>query len=142
MTKKITAEETLKALRRIVKEKGSDYVYEAPWYEDEYGEQVQGTDCYYSDPQGKPSCMVGVLLREVSPRTYRKLHKFEWNDMDYRPNCVAVDELNSDAGPHVTGVNLGDIFEPEAVEVLMTVQRHQDLGVPWVEAVDEAQKLT
>lgn len=141
MSKKITAEKTLKALRKIANEKGSDYVYVAPWYEDEYGEQVQGTDCYYSDPQGKPSCIVGVLLREVSPKTYRKLHKFEWHDLDYNPRCVAVDELYFKGSTHVAGVNMGDIFEPEAVEVLMTVQMHQDLGVPWVEAVDKAHNL-
>lgn len=137
MTNKITAKEVKRKLRRIANERGYEYTYEAPWYEDEYGELVQASECYYSDRDGKPSCIVGVLLYDVAPDTYRRLHQFEWDDFDYEPHCVSIDELHDegDTVAEVTGVELSDIFEPEAIRALAVAQRAQDRGNSWGEAV-------
>ena len=132
MSNKITAKEVVRKLRHIANERGYEYTYEPPWYEDEYGELVQGNDCYYSDRDGNPSCIVGVLLHGVAPDTYRTLHQFEWDDTAYNPRCVSVEELYAEgkALRKVPGVELSDIFEPEAIKALAEVQRSQDWGDP------------
>lgn len=138
MTNKITAKEVKQKLRRISKERGYGYTYEAPRYEDEYGELVQASECYYSDRDGKPSCIVGVLLHDVAPDTYRRLHQFEWDDIDYEPRCASIGELYAEgnSAAKVTGVELSDIFEPEAIRALAEAQRIQDRGTSWGKAVD------
>lgn len=142
MTNKITVKEVKRKLRRIANERGNEYTYEAPWYEDEYGELVQGNDCYYSDRDGKPSCIVGVLLHDVAPDTYRRLHQFEWDDTAYYPCCASVEELYAEGKSlrKVPGVELSDIFEPEAIKALALAQRRQDVGDSWGEAVDAVGK--
>lgn len=138
MTKKITVKEVKRKLRRISNERGYEYKYEAPWYEDEYGELVQANECYYSDRDGKPSCIVGVLLHDVAPAIYRRLHQFEWDDIDYEPRAASVDELCNEGSSvaKVTGVEFSDFFEPEAIRALIVAQRSQDGGDSWGEAVD------
>lgn len=138
MTNKITAKEVKRKLRRIANERGYEYKYEAPWYEDEYGELEQASKCYYSDRDGNPSCIVGVLLHDVAPDTYRRLHQFEWGVTDYPPRCASIDELYAEGKSvaKVTGVELSDIFEPEAIKAMALAQWLQDLGSSWGEAVD------
>lgn len=135
MSKLITAKEVKRRLRRISNERGYEYVYESPWYEDEYGEEVQASECYYTDSSGTPSCIVGVLLKDVAPSTLQRLHQYEWGG-GYEPNCVAVPDISH--MKLVEGVDLYEIFEPEAVDMLIRVQKKQDSGMSWGEAVDQA----
>lgn len=134
MTKKIGAKEVKRRLRRISNEVGYEYTYEAPWYEDEYGEEVQASECYYTDISGNPSCIVGVLLKDVAPNVLKRLHQYEWGG-GYEPNCVAVPDIAN--SKLVDGVDLFEIFEPEAVDMLFRVQKKQDSGMSWGEAVDQ-----
>lgn len=139
MSKKITAQQVRKKLRRISNERGYEYIYERPTYEDEYGGIVEASECYYSGPDGKPSCIVGVLLHDVAPATYRKVHQYEWEEDGYDgPRCASVQALCADSFMYeeATGVNLNDIFEPEAIQALKIAQRKQDDGYSWGEAVD------
>lgn len=138
MGTKITSKEVKRRLKRIANERGYEYVYEAPHYEDEYGEVVQASECYYSDCDGRPSCMVGVLLNEVEPTAYRKLHQYEW-DGHYEPRCVAVTELYGNSV--VEEVDLAEIFEPDALKVLQRAQAVQDRGETWGEAVKAVRNL-
>lgn len=134
MSKKIGAKEVKRRLRRISNEVGYEYTYEAPWYEDAYGELVQALECYYSHRDGNPSCIVGALLHDVAPSTLKRLHQYEWDTL-YEPNCVSV--LDISHRKLVDGVDLYEIFEPEAVDMLIRVQKKQDSGVSWGEAVDQ-----
>lgn len=139
MSKKITAKEVRKKLRRISNERGYEYTYEYPTYEDEHGQVLESLDCHYSDSAGNPSCIVGALLYDVAPALYRKLHQYEWDSTGYgEPRSVAVNSLVEGSPMYEgdTGVNLSDIFEPEAIQVLCSVQRYQDDGDSWGEAVD------
>lgn len=134
MSKLIGAKEVKRRLRRISNERGYEYVYEAPYYVNERGECVQGLECYYTDPEGNPSCIVGVLLKDVAPSTLNRLHQYEW-DGGYEPNCVAVPDISH--MKLVRGVDLYEIFEPEAVDMLIRVQKKQDSGMSWGKAVDQ-----
>lgn len=143
MTKKITAQQVRKKLRRISNERGYEYTYEFPTYEDEYGGIVEANGCYYSDSTGNPSCIVGVLLHDVAPAIYRKLHQYEWGEAGYdAPKEVSVQSLypGSVFYEEDVGVDLDAIFEPEAIQALKIAQEEQDIGNSWGEAVDAVAK--
>lgn len=118
------AKETKKKLKRIVQEKGWEYVYEAPYYEDEYGEEVQGDECYYSDPAGNPSCLVGTLLKQEYPKFFEELRAQEWEN-GYTPEVIPISEIALD-----------DYFTPEAQALLKKAQRMQDDSVSWGEVIE------
>lgn len=136
MTKRLTYAQTKKQLRRIVNLKGHEYVYQYPVYEDEYGEDQESFECHYTDRFGKPSCIVGALLAEVAPGKLKSLHSYEWQDR-YEPQAVASPEL---VGENPTGVDLSELFEEDALKLVHRVQRQQDYGCSWGEALDLATK--
>jgi|LSQX01.3.fsa_nt_gb hypothetical protein len=136
MGKKLTLTQTKKKLQSIVNLKGHEYVYEHPIYEDEYGEYRQSMDCHYTDRSGKPSCLVGALLAEVAPGMLKTLHSYEWQEQ-YEPQVVASATLE---GENHTGVNLSEVFELDALKLVHRVQRRQDDGYSWGEALDLATK--
>lgn len=131
MTKRLTYAQTKKQLRRIVNLKGHEYVYENPIYEDEYGEDQQAMDCHYTDPEGKPSCLVGALLAEVAPGKLKSLHSYEWQ-VRTDPQIVASSDL---VGVNPTGVDLSELFEEDALKLVHRVQRRQDDGYSWGESL-------
>lgn len=133
--KKLTEKQVKRKLRRIANERGHEYVYEAPYFEDEYGELVQGQECYYTNPEGTPSCIVGVLLADVAPQELKKIYQWEWDSGTKYPNCAAISDVAD--GVWVEGVDLTDIFEDEAINLMERVQRRQDVGMSWGEAVDK-----
>lgn len=134
MSKLIGAKEVKRRLSRISNERGYEYEYQAPLYENEYGEEVQALECYYTDPSGNPSCIVGELLKDVAPSALKRLHQYEWGG-GYEPNCIAVPDISH--RKLINGVDLFEIFEPEAVDMLIRVQKKQDSGMSWGEAVDQ-----
>ena len=139
MGNKLGAKATLKKLRRIVNERGHEYVYEAPEYTDADGDLRQGDECYYTTPEGKPSCLVGALLAGVAPGVLSKLNNYEWADLyeDGAPQVVPVFELYGERS-QISGVDLQDYFTIEALRVLNRVQDEQDAGKSWGTAVDSA----
>lgn len=136
MTKKLTYAQTKKKLRHIVNLKGHEYVYQHPVYEDEYGEDQQSLECHYTDRKGKPSCIVGALLAEVAPGKLKSLHSYEWQDR-YEPQAMSSPEL---VGENPTGVDLSEVFEEDALQLVHRVQRRQDDGNSWGESLDLATK--
>ncbi len=136
MTKRLTYAQTKGQLRRIVNLKGHEYVYEYPIYEDEYGAHREARECHYTDSNGKPSCLVGALLAEVAPGKLKPLHSYEWQDR-YEPQGVASTEL---VGVNPTGVDLSELFEEDALELIHRVQRGQDSYHSWGESLDLAIK--
>lgn len=143
--KKLTVKGLKKKLRRIVNSVGDEYVYIAPTYEDEYGEIVTACECYYTDQTGAPSCLVGHLLAEVAPDKLRALHVKEWVEPDVAyngPSCFAVYELAREHdGNKPPVVDLGDVFGPEEIRYLTRVQRAQDSGHSWGEALRIAKDI-
>lgn len=135
MGKKLTLAQTKEKLRRIVNLKGHEYVYEAPCYEGEDGEPVPVMECNYSDSDGNPSCIVGVLLSEVAPEAFAKLYHYEWSDGRYYPPDVlsSTELLQAD-------VDLSDYFEDDALPLIHVVQRRQDDGRSWGDSLASAIK--
>lgn len=137
MTKKLSREETIHKLWEIASKKGSDYVYQAPEFENDFGQEFTADECYYSDSEGNPSCIVGHLLKQEFPEIFSKLNEMEWGRVasgkDDFPSCFEVRELHSGDEP----VDLSHNFDPIALRILEIVQRKQDRGVSWVKAVEE-----
>lgn len=142
MGNKLGAKATLKKLRRIVNERGHEYVYEAPEYTDADGDLRHGDECYYTTPEGKPSCLVGALLAGVAPGVLSKLNTYEWAELyeDGAPQVVSVTDLHSERS-QVSGVDLDDYFTRDALQILYRVQAEQDNGKSWGKAVDLAATL-
>ena len=136
MTKRLTYAKTKKQLRRIVNLKGHEYVYEHPIYEDEYGEDQEAMECHYTDSSGKPSCLVGALLAEVAPGKLKSLHSYEWG-YRYEPRAKVTHEL---VGENPAGVDLSELFEEDALQLVHRVQRRQDDGNSWGVSLDLAIK--
>lgn len=117
-----TKEDAFAQLREVAAGR-EDYIYELP--EDELiGE------CAYSTPAGEPSCIVGQVLHKYVPDMYQHVHKTEW-DLDeaqevYGFNARSVRDLQGRFLEH---------YDKEAVNVLDKVQRKQDNGTPWGEAI-------
>lgn len=119
--KPLSVEETIAKLEAIVAKYGEDYVYQLPTYEDESGELES---CMYSNQDGTPSCIVGHVLKEVSPKYFKSVHEREW------------EQLDSNAVYNLSGIY--QYFEERAVNLLSNVQFDQDDGVTWGEAVEES----
>lgn len=135
MGKKLTLAQTKKNLRRIINARGPEYVYEAPCYEGEDGELVPVMECNYSDSDGKPSCIVGVLLSEVAPEAFERLYHYEWADgRYYEPDVLSSTELLE------ADVDLSVYFEDDALPLIHAMQRMQDRGISWGDSLEKALK--
>ena len=138
--KRITAKQVKKKLRRIANAKGPEYTYVAPSYEDEYGDTVEAQECYYTDEEGNPSCIIGHLLAEDAPGALRVIHVAEWKggDLPYEgPACFQVTEfMKNPVYPYNNPiVDLTEIYTEDAIKVMATAQRKQDTGTSWGEVV-------
>lgn len=133
-TQVLSYEQVLDELRAIVAEKGYDYVY--PKVDVTY-KDVDSTDvniypdqCVYFDPRtGQPSCVVGhwfalhnVVLDEPDEGLYNQLN-METNIRDILDNHYWV---------------LPFVVDDAARTLLGMVQRGQDAGMAWGEALDRA----
>jgi hypothetical protein len=120
---KITKKETLKALENVVKG-NEDYIYVAP-KDREHFDGTFGSDCWYSDADGNPSCIVGFVAQKLAPEFFKELVKFE--------NTKGVSEsiVNTDAGTY---------FSDAALRALKKAQSAQDYGMTWGESLKDAEK--
>lgn len=129
-TENFTWDNVIAAMRKAVETKGEDYVY-----------PMGG--CTYSNPDGSPSCIVGHVLADVTPKTYDAIHKEE--------NSTGVGQFfflvaggsytHRDSEGNETPV-CGEIHAPTPTETellraaLDAAQQVQDGGEPWGEAYD------
>lgn len=137
MSKMYDAQEVKRRLRRIANEKGHEYVYQHPTYEDEFGAIQEVDSCTYSDALGQPSCIIGVLLSETVPTAFEKLRSHEWDRGTTLIFSPAVHMLTLVGA----SVNLREHFTDEAIQVMTVAQRLQDDGLSWGEAVTEAERV-
>lgn len=61
----ITVEQVLTSLKRIVAEKGEDYVY-----------PTEG-GCWYTEDEDHTACIAGLVIKELSPGMYARLRREE-----------------------------------------------------------------
>lgn len=110
--KTITAATALEALREVVSEEGSDYIYP---------DKSPSGSCYYIKPGTKdtPSCGVGRALRRLG---------------------VSIDFLRGAEGVGAWSLsNLHSNITSEACEVLSKFQEYQDELRPWGFCLGEAE---
>lgn len=113
----LTFEEAEALLRRALGAKGADYVYEQvymPLYEEK--------GCVYFTDDGCPSCKIGHVLH------YKGVTRED------------LEETGSNSGTDV-GNLVADgllVIDLRTEALLSLVQEHQDQGMPWGEALEQA----
>ncbi len=114
----INGEKAMGLLVQAVEERGRDFIYEPVVRKGVHGA------CVYQD-QGTPSCGVGLALHKagVAIEVLAAMDQVEDTSIN-----VVTPEL--EAG----GTTLTD----KAVDVFLRFQEHQDLQLPWGEALDHA----
>jgi hypothetical protein len=111
--KTVTADAVTETLKRIVEEKGEDYIYQP----------FTGGQCYYADPvSGEPSCIVGHLLEELDSDGFRAVREREHFNGTFDA-IEAVEEAGLDVPGYVR-------------EALQIAQNTQDNCYSWGEAFD------
>ena len=123
----LTYEQVLDDLRAIVAERGADYVYPKVTV-------AREGQCVYFDPaNGAPSCIVGHWFARRDVDLWDEDYGYDW-DVNLEMN---VREVFDDCG-----LPLPFAIDDRAVTLLMQVQKQQDVGVPWGEALDFAARWT
>lgn len=108
----------IELLTEIVKEKGEDYVYT---FTPPHGSTPR---CAYTTQEGKPSCLIGIMLGKVAPQILELINKMEWNPL--RGPVGRVDSL------HSIMRNREDWpFEDDDIPALSAAQNAQDYGEPY-----------
>ena len=108
---KITKEFAVKTLRKLVAERGEDYVYPI------------GECRYWDQDKNAPSCAVGVVLFEAG----------------YPPE--EIQDLDPKFQTSRLGVSAGELINhefsvtPKAQDILVRFQERQDIGTPYGEAL-------
>ena len=129
----LTRSETIDLLNRAVQERGADWIYPkdalhgqclyyVPRPDDMYDETVGFTDL---NP-GDPACIVGLVFSYIGV-DYDEIDSLMCNTTDVFNTHCDVSQSRSEA-----------LFDHGSLELLATVQKAQDEGVPWGVAVREA----
>lgn len=109
-----TKEEVMTALREVVAEKGSEYVYP---------ERV----CRYAKVTGEPSCIVGHVIHKLDPEAFNKIAIAEAEGSATVDELVALEWIPS------------DFWDSQAEDALCTAQLLQDMYRTWGEALASAE---
>lgn len=118
-----TVEDAVKAIEKVVEERGVDYVYQAPkpanWdtYAATYLEEGEPIEfdplvenCRYRDEEGNPSCIIGkVVAAEYGTDALNTLHE----------------------GMTVRAQDIFTTLSPEVQRVLSAAQQEQDARKPY-----------
>lgn len=125
-----TVEETLAALKEAVAERGENYTYEAD-------PMSLSEACSYSTVAGESSCVVGNVLKRLTPDIFQSIHDHEWYDEEDGRFYLHEQSIACNMGGD------GEIdmpFDGDAINLLWSVQKMQDSGAPWGVAVSKAEK--
>lgn len=110
----ITREAVAASLKKAVAERGADYVYERREVPDPFEEGELNRACVYQY-DGKPDCIVGYVLDDLG--------------IPYSPSWEGASARYVLKALRVNDANL--------VLDLTDVQRFQDSGIPWGEAIKD-----
>ena len=130
MTRKIDYRTALRTLKRVIKQKGDDYV------------ASEGGDCMYSNPDGTPNCVVGFALDLL-----------DIERPQFTPPGVGYSGLKDRNGWLFDNTNYksrqaeklvdwlaenGVEFTPKASQLYALTQYYQDEGIAWGESLTRA----
>lgn len=117
----LTGEQALLLLRKVVFEKGADYVYKGP-------NPDRPTICY-NVWDGQPSCIIGHVLAELGLKA-----------SDYEDQALGAElSITSLAGLLRSSKTFEWDISGDAVKVLSVAQEMQDEGHSWGAALEAAQ---
>lgn len=117
---KITYEDVLDEVTKIVNEQGRDHVYEKP----------DGShDCLYFADSGAPSCLVGHWIHALDNADFENAVR-----QAERTSPFSAQELIDLAIEY----NLDIEYESSAIQFLSEAQAMQDRGETWGDALDYA----
>lgn len=131
-------------LRRAIKERGAEYVYEQS--------TENGPACAYVR-EGQPSCLVGYVLNYAKPdlipliaeweRTEAAQDDYDEDSWDYDPGVLTLEDgFHNETGIYELASALRNsdeiVFTRAALALLAEVQRKQDALISWGQAVEEA----
>lgn len=116
-----TIEQTIAAAEEVVKELGADYVY------------PNHNRCTYATPGTfKPSCFVGRIVDKLDHEAFLEVAKEEKGAGSFPAACLVFDVIEIYNDPHL------DIFESNVEPFLTELQRYQDCGHTFGNALDHA----
>lgn len=121
--KELTADEVRAALQRAVDFKGADYVYRGP--------RGSGGSCWYANPNGTPSCIVGHVFADIDPEFYARLRKMEQDT----GLSATVETIFAGDDPEKWGLHPPRIGA-DVTEALSRAQAIQDTGRTWGDALE------
>jgi hypothetical protein len=122
----ITLEAAIQTVSELIAEKGEEYVYPVS--------EIGG--CYYSDRAGNPACIIGHVVAKLDPVAYQELVRIESVPILHAPHRrMGAGDVNAiiDAD-HIVNVDA-----PRTEVFLDSLQRWQDTGSTWGEALVKAQ---
>ena len=126
-----TLEDVMREMRKAVKLKGADYVYEkVPLSQEEVGNDA---GCAYGDLDGNPSCLVGYVIYALDKEAFNLIHEREADVGESFPVLDAVATLDRQVG--------SNSFSEDAIDALCRAQLRQDQGEPWGDALAVAENL-
>jgi hypothetical protein len=134
MTIKIDATRAIELLRKVVAEKGEDFVYESP----------NCDSCVYTDEKGNPSCGVGyalyfagVPLESIAALDHRYTTEEQDEDGEYFTQNYVTPE-----SAHQLPVELENAeVTPFAAEVFVAFQSLQDGGKTYATSLARAESV-
>ena len=126
-TENFTWDNVIAAMRKAVETKGEDYVYPK--------RENAKDNCYYSNEDGTPSCIVGHVLAETTPEAYAQVARTEGRLKRSTP----ADRLFLGAAPGFLNYPIMSDSDRETEllrAALEEAQGLQDCGHPWGQAYD------
>lgn len=121
-----TVEETLAALKEAVAERGEDYTYQA--------DPLSTSEaCSYSTVAGESSCIVGNVLKRLTPDIFQSIHDYEWYQSDDDGYCLREQSIHSSMGKS-NSIHMP--FTGDAIDLLRRAQTFQDMGESWGDTLE------
>jgi hypothetical protein len=125
----------METLRDIVQGK-EDYVYNFT---------VSGwSECAYSNADGTPSCIVGHVMRRLTPVFYRGVAELEYEEeggafINSTSAQYLFSEMSTEAGDFYSLTK--PVIDNRTIRVLTRAQDMQDAGKTWGQALEAVEKM-
>lgn len=133
-----TRQDVLEAARKIVAEKGPDYVYPRNSINGGGGYGTNTGPVYAED--GKPSCLVGHVVHALDPEAFAHLASVEEAYGTEAAESLTYHGFDSDAEDESNYHYLPeDFWDVEAETLMNSAQTSQDVGNPWGVALAQAE---
>lgn len=126
-----TYQDVLDAARKVVAEKGADYVYPRNMGGAGYGQGVpKGKGPVYAEGE-IPSCLVGHVIYALDPEAFANLAAVEAELGTVSAEDLTLGVCYDAEEDDEYGYLPSDFWDVEAEALMNTAQNYQDRGKPW-----------